>query len=152
MPAERSDAPPTGDSEAPTAPASPPKRASRRKELRIAAVGIIIGIALLIGYLGSAPQPEQLPSDILAQAGPLLGQEVRVRGIVTAWDPGTNSFNLSDTATEALGATIRVVYTQSLPADYEARVGKEAIVIGVLRGSPGAYRIDVREIVVGHPK
>ena len=150
-PAKADGVPPPGGEEASTsltAPPTPRRRVSRRKGLRVAAVGLIILVAVVIGYLGSAPTPDRLPSDVLAQAPALLGQEIRVRGIVTGWDPGNSTFLLSDTADG--GVTLPAVYTQGLP--HEIRTGKEAVVLGTLREAAGGYRIEVREVIVGHPK
>jgi cytochrome c-type biogenesis protein CcmE len=135
------------DSVPPAVPAARRGRRLGKKGVRVAVVGIVIVLAVLIGYLGSAPQPDRLPSQVIAQGSSLLGQDVRVRGIVTSWDPDNNTFFLWDTNTTG---GLPVVYDDPLP--HEIRTGKEAVVLGVLRGSPGNYFIEVKEIIVGHPK
>jgi len=147
----RDGVPPASGGGGASPPAVPTARRGRRlgkKGVRVAVVGIVIVLAVLIGYLGSAPQPDRLPSQVIAQGSSLLGQDVRVRGIVTSWDPDNNTFLLWDTNTTGQG--LPVVYTDPLP--HEIRTGKEAVVLGVLRGSPGGYYVEVKEIIVGHPK
>jgi cytochrome c-type biogenesis protein CcmE len=107
-------------------------------------VGVVIVAAILIGYIGSAPKPDLTPSYVMDRAESLLDHEVRVRGMVSGWDTDNDTFFLVDDQ-----GNLSVKY--SVPPPHQMEVGKEAVVIGIVKQSGGAYYVQVEEIIVGHP-
>ncbi len=124
---------------------APRSRRPGKKAMRVLVVGVIILVAIVMGWMGSAPVPDRTPSYVLENAASLLGDQVRVRGNVTDWDWENRTFYLSDRE-----GTLAAEYSIAPP--HQMEIGKEAIVIGVVRSGGLGYYVEVEEVIVGHPK
>ena len=126
---------------------SRPKRRYSEKRVKIIVLVAVVAVVVVILLWGMVPERIYEVKDVIDGEDSFDGEQINVKGVVTAWETDESNFTLLDSNNANL--SIRIRHTGPIPEGFGINV--TAVVKGVFHSNEGLHSIDSTEIQIGCP-